>query len=209
MRSSQERRRSATGRAPQVFSLIYRPSLPQGLRRRSLRTGFARMKWNSLSRGATRWWSAPARFPTSPLALLRKSVLTSTSPRIPGCIRHRTALKRPSGVCVRARFPPAKKTVALRRGGRHEVCRFDDCAIRRRSMAPLERALKRAATQLIDDVRQPFLRKRIVRRRSGGRRGEFVFLLASLAPVFSERRIIGDVLQEKIAALRRVVVTSL
>ena len=76
MRSSQERRRSATGRAPRVFSLIYRPALPRGRRRRSLRTGFARMKGNSLSRGATRWWSAPARFPTCPLALLRKSVLS-------------------------------------------------------------------------------------------------------------------------------------
>jgi len=32
------------------------------------------MKGNSLSRGATRWWSAPARFPTCPIALLRKSV---------------------------------------------------------------------------------------------------------------------------------------
>jgi hypothetical protein len=33
------------------------------------------MKWNLLARGATRWWSAPARFPTAPLALVRKAVL--------------------------------------------------------------------------------------------------------------------------------------
>jgi hypothetical protein len=28
-----------------------------------------------LTRGATRWWSAPARFATAPLTLLRKTVL--------------------------------------------------------------------------------------------------------------------------------------
>jgi hypothetical protein len=33
------------------------------------------MKWNSLVRGATRWWSAPTRFPTAPLAALRKAAL--------------------------------------------------------------------------------------------------------------------------------------
>jgi hypothetical protein len=33
------------------------------------------MKWNSLVRGATRWWSAPTRFPTTPLAALRKAAL--------------------------------------------------------------------------------------------------------------------------------------
>jgi hypothetical protein len=34
------------------------------------------MKWNSLTRGATRWWSAPARFPTPALPVLRKAVLS-------------------------------------------------------------------------------------------------------------------------------------
>jgi hypothetical protein len=37
------------------------------------------MKWNSLARGATRWWSAPARFPTTSLASLRKTVLSQYS----------------------------------------------------------------------------------------------------------------------------------
>jgi hypothetical protein len=33
------------------------------------------MKWNSLAQSATRWWSAPARFPKTPLSQLRKAVL--------------------------------------------------------------------------------------------------------------------------------------
>lgn len=63
------------------------------------------MKWNSLARGATRWWSAPARFPTPPLALLRKAALNQyvvtnpwlqqaplreqTEPSSPGALRTR------------------------------------------------------------------------------------------------------------------------
>jgi hypothetical protein len=96
--------------------------------------------------------------------------------------------------------------VGLLRGRRDELRGFDDRAIGRRGVTPLERALKCAASQLVDDVRQPFLRDSVAR--FVGPRFSIVFRVDSHTRLaLLVRAIIGDALYEKTAALRGAFVT--